>query len=132
MVGGRTGLTAVVVALLFLLCLMFTGVIALVPGYATAPALVMVGIHMFRNIKAIDFSKLEVAIPAFLTIIIMPLTYNISMGIAFGFISYIIITIACGHYRKICPVMWAIGMLSLLQLAIQWHLIAFIREVIGG
>jgi AGZA family xanthine/uracil permease-like MFS transporter len=126
--GGRTGLTAVVVAFLFLACLLFTGLIGIVPAYATAPALIMVGIHMFRNIKQIDFSDLEVAIPAFLTIIIMPLTYNISLGIAFGFISYIIITVASGKYRKVCPTMWVIGLLSLLQLCIQWHVVDFLEK----
>ena len=127
--GGRTGLTAVVVAILFLVCLMFTGLIGMVPAYATAPALVMVGIHMFRNIKQIDFSDLEVAIPAFLTIIIMPLTYNISLGIAFGFISYIIITVASGDHKKVCPTMWVIGLLSLLQLCIQWQVVDFVEKL---
>jgi adenine/guanine/hypoxanthine permease len=129
-VGGRTGLTAVFVAIFFLACLLFTGVIGIVPGYATAPALVMVGVHMFRNIKEINFQDIEIAIPAFLTIIIMPLTYNISLGIAFGFIAYIIITVADGNYKKICPVMWGIGILSLTQLSIQWEVISFIKNMV--
>lgn len=129
-VGGRTGLTAIFVALLFLGCLLFTGIIGFVPSYATAPALVMVGVHMFRNIKAINFQDIEIAIPAFLTIIIMPLTYNISLGIAFGFISYIIITVANGNYKKICPAMWIIGLLSLVQLGIQWNILAFIKNMV--
>jgi adenine/guanine/hypoxanthine permease len=130
-VGGRTGLTAVVVAMLFLACLLFTGVIGIVPSYATAPALVMVGVHMFRNIRMINFQDIEIAIPAFLTIIIMPLTYNISLGIAFGFISYIIITVADGNHKKICPVMWGIGLLSFIQLCIQWEVISFIKKMVG-
>lgn len=123
--GGRTGLTSITVAILFLLCLLFTGVIGMVPSYATAPALIMVGIHMFRNIKQIEFQDLEVAIPAFLTIIIMPLTYNISLGIAFGFISYILICVVSGDIKKICPTMWVIGLLSLLQLGITWNVVDF-------
>ncbi len=127
--GGRTGLTSVTVAILFLLCLFFTGVIGIVPGYATAPALVMVGIHMFRNVKEIDFKDIEVAIPSFLTIIIMPLTYNISLGIAFGFISYIIISVASGDRKKICPTMWVIGALSLIQLSIEWKVVDFVSNL---
>lgn len=127
--GGRTGLTAVTVAVLFILCLFFTGVIGIVPAYATAPALVMVGIHMFRNVKEIDFKDIEVAIPSFLTIIIMPLTYNISLGIAFGFISYIIISVASGDRKKICPTMWVIGVLSLIQLSIEWKVVDFVSNL---
>ncbi len=123
--GGRTGLTSVTVAVLFLLCLLFTGVIGIVPGYAAAPALVMVGVHMFRNIKDIDFKDLEVAIPAFLTIIIMPLTYSISLGISFGFLSYIIISLVAGHFKKICPTMWVIGILAFIQLVIEWKVVDF-------
>jgi AGZA family xanthine/uracil permease-like MFS transporter len=127
--GGRTGLTSITVAVLFLLCLFFTGVIGIVPAYATAPALVMVGIHMFRNVKEIDFKDIEVAIPSFLTIIIMPLTYNISLGIAFGFISYIIISVASGDRKKICPTMWVIGLLSLIQLSIEWKVVDFVSNL---
>lgn len=123
--GGRTGLTSVTVAFLFLICLLFTSIIGLVPGFATAPALIMVGIHMFRNIKQIEFQDLEVAIPAFLTIIIMPLTFSISNGIAIGFISYILICVFSGDIKKVCPTMWVIGALSILQLGITWKVVDF-------
>ncbi|BDU50763.1 NCS2 family permease [Haliovirga abyssi] len=115
--GARTGLAAAVTAILFLLALLFTPIIGIVPAFATAPALIVVGVYMFRNIKKIDFQDFEVAIPAFLTIILMPLTYSISTGLIFGFLSYILITLVSGDFKKISPTMWVIGALSLLDLA---------------
>jgi AGZA family xanthine/uracil permease-like MFS transporter len=117
--GGRTGLTSVVTALLFLVALIFTPVIGIVPGFATAPALVIVGVFMFKNIKNIDFTDFKAAIPSFLTIILMPLTYSISMGLAFGFLSHIIITVSSGEFKKIHPVMWIIGVLSAVELVLK-------------
>lgn len=114
--GGRSGLTSVVISILFLLALFFTPLIGIVPGFATAPALVIVGVFMFRNIKDINFKDFTIAIPAFITIILMPLTYSISNGLAFGFISYLIINVAAGKFKKISLVMWIIGALSVLDL----------------
>ncbi|SMO78514.1 NCS2 family permease [Fodinibius sediminis] len=114
--GGRTGLTAVVVALLFLVALVFTPVINIIPGYATAPALIIVGLFMFQNLRNIDLKNLEDAVPAFLTIILMPLTYSISMGLTFGFLSFILIKLATGHLQDISYLMWSIGLLSGLNL----------------
>jgi len=114
--GGRTGLTAMTTALLFLIAPLFTPVIGVVPAFATAPALMIVGVYMFKNLLDIDFHDIEVAIPAFLTILLMPLTYSISVGISFGFISYILVSIFAGDTKKIKPVMWIIGALSVVEL----------------
>jgi len=116
--GGKTGLSAVVTAILFLLALLFTPIIGIVPAFATAPALIIVGVYMFKNIKKIDFADFEVAIPAFLTIILMPLTYSISIGLSFGFISYVIIAVASGDFKKVSPVMWGIAVLSVINLMV--------------
>ena len=114
--GARTGLASLVTALLFLAALVLTPIIGMVPKFATAPALIIVGIHMFRNVRKIDFSTLEAAVPAFLVIALMPMCYSISTGLTFGFLAYIIIAIAAGHIRRIHPIMWGIGALSLLDL----------------
>lgn len=114
--GGRTGLTSMTTALLFLLAPLFTPIIGIVPAFATAPALMIVGVYMFKNLLDIDFHDIEIAIPAFLTIILMPLTYSISVGISFGFISYIIISVFAGKASKVKPIMWIIGALSIVEL----------------
>ncbi len=114
--GARTGLASLVTGGLFFLAMFFTPVIGIVPGFATAPALIVVGVYMFKNIKDIDFHDFEVAIPAFITIVLMPLTYSMSTGLCFGFISYIIITTIAGDRRKIKPTMWIIGILSVVSL----------------
>ena len=119
--GARTGLASLVTALLFLVVLVFTPIIEAVQDldFATAPALIIVGIYMFKNIGELDFTDFETAVPAFLTIVIMPLTYSISTGLQFGFLSYILMAVAAGKLRKIHPVMWAIGALSAVDLAIS-------------
>ncbi|MDY0161927.1 NCS2 family permease [Desulfobotulus sp.] len=117
--GGRTGLTALTTGVLFLLALLVTPFIAVVPAFATAPALVVVGIFMFRNVQKIDFQAFETALPAFLTIILMPLTYSISMGLCVGFISFILVSVFSGKIRSIHPVMWAIGFFSVLELLLK-------------
>ncbi|MGM0417445.1 MAG: NCS2 family permease [Thermodesulfobacteriota bacterium] len=114
--GGRTGLTSVVTALMFALALLFTPVIAVVPSFATAPALIIVGLFMFKNVGVINFQNFETGVPAFLTIILMPLTYSISMGLAVGFVSYCILGLASGNYKKIHPLMWLIGIFSVVEL----------------
>lgn len=114
--GGRTGLTALTTAVLFLLALFFSPLIGIVPAFATAPALILVGVYMFKNLLKIDFHNLEIAIPCFLVIILMPLTYSISIGIAFGFISYIVVSIFTKKTSNIKPIMWIIGFFSLIEL----------------
>lgn len=114
--GGRTGVTALVTALLFVIALFFTPLIALVPVYATAPALVVVGLFMFRNIKKIPLDNWADIVAAFLTIILMPLTYSISMGLTFGILAWVLMNIAAGRARDISVVMWVVGLLSVLNL----------------
>lgn len=104
--GGRTGLTSVTTSILFILTLFFSPIIGVVPGFATAPALIIVGVFMFKNLLDINLRDLETAIPCFLTIIMMPLSYSISIGIAFGFISYVAIKIFVGKAGTVKPILW--------------------------
>ena len=121
--GGRTGLASVVTGLLFLAALFVTPLIGVVPPFATAPALIMVGVFMFRSIGKIDLSDFCAALPAFLTIILMPLTYSISTGLAFGFVAHIVLTLATGRAGRVGAVMWIIGMLSLADIMIRTGLL---------
>ena len=116
--GGRSGLTAVVAGLLFLLAILFTPLIALVPGYATAPALIMVGFLMIKQIRNIDMNDLEEAIPAILTFIMMPLSFSISTGLACGFVSWGLIKILTGKFGAIHWVMYIIIGLSVASLLV--------------
>jgi len=112
--GGRTGLTALVTGLCFALALLFVPVVGIVPKYAAAPALVMVGLFMMKEIKNIDFSSLEESMPAFIIMVMIALSYSISTGLAFGFISFALIKLAAGKVRDVKPTMWLIAILSLL------------------
>jgi len=112
--GGRTGLTSVVNGFLFLLAIILLPIFTRVPSYATAPALVIVGMFMMRQIVNIDFKNIDVAFPSFIAIVAMPLTYSISYGLAFGFISYALIKIFTGKFREVNPIMWIIAGLSVL------------------
>jgi AGZA family xanthine/uracil permease-like MFS transporter len=116
--GARSGLASLFTAIFFLLALFFAPIIGTVPAFATAPALIVVGVFMFRSIKLIDFGDFEVAVPAFLTIVIMPLTYSISNGISIGFLSYIVIMVASGDGKQIRPILWIVSFLSLLNLVV--------------
>ncbi|MDK2858110.1 MAG: adenine/guanine/hypoxanthine permease [Verrucomicrobiota bacterium] len=116
--GARTGLASVVTGLLFLAALFFAPLIGAVPGFATAPALVIVGVFMFRNIQEIDFSDMKDAVPAFLTMILMPLTFSISTGLTVGFLAYLLISILSGGIKQISPVMWVVGLLSAINLVV--------------
>ena len=98
--GGRTGLTSVVTAGCFLLCLFLTPLAKLVPACATAPALIYVGVLMMRNFSKVDMQDVRSAVPAFLALIMMPLTYSISNGIGIGAIAYTLITLCTGKYKK--------------------------------
>jgi AGZA family xanthine/uracil permease-like MFS transporter len=106
----------VVTAGLFLLSPFLAPMIKIVPGYATAPALIIVGVYMFKTIAKIDFTDFLNGFPAFLTIILMPFTNSISTGLTFGFLSYIILCLVSGGFHKISGVMWVIGALSILNL----------------
>lgn len=107
-VGGRSGLTAVVTGILFLFGLFFSPLLAIVTPQVTAPALIVVGVMMAHSLKEIDWEHLEIAIPAFLILVGMPLTYSISDGIALGFIFYPITMIAAKRGKEVSPIMYAL------------------------
>lgn len=113
--GGRTGLTALVIALLFALSLFFAPFIGLVPAFATAPALLIVGSLMMMEVVHIDFTDPTEGIPAFLTIIMMPLTYSIASGFAFGFVAYAALKLLSGRYREVSPVMWIVCLVFIIN-----------------
>lgn len=105
--GGKTGLTSVFTSILFLLCILIAPVVGIVPAQATAPALIIVGIMMASSFKDIDWSNLEESVPSFLAAILMALAYNISIGIAFGFIFYVLVKIVTKKANTIHPILWA-------------------------
>ncbi len=109
--GGRTGLTAIVTGLLFLLAIIFSPLFLTIPSFAIAPALVIVGFLMMASVVKIDFEDPAEGIPAFLCIIAMPLAYSISEGIAIGVISYVIINLICGKKKNITPLMYILAVL---------------------
>lgn len=114
--GAKTGLASVATGLLFILALFFTPIVTIVPLFIASPALVIVGVYMFRNIVNMEFTDMKLAVPCFLTIVLMPLTYNIVIGLSFGFISYIIMHVIAKEYKKIKPILWIIGALSVVFL----------------
>jgi AGZA family xanthine/uracil permease-like MFS transporter len=115
--GGRTGLTSVVTGVMFLLAILFVPLVGVVPGYATAPALIMVGLFMMKEVRVINFSDIQESFPAFIIIVMIALSYSISTGLAFGFISFVLIKSASGKIREVKPTMWIIAGLSLAFLA---------------
>lgn len=114
--GGRTGLTSVFCGAFFFIAMFLSPIAQLVPGCATAAALIYVGLLMMASIKNIDWDNYKVSVPAFLTLSIMPFTYNISYGIAFGLISYIVISVFCGDIKKIKGSSWIIALLFVAML----------------
>lgn len=113
--GGKSGLTALVVAVMFALALLFSPVFLMIPKAATAPALIMVGLFMMSPIKKINLEDYAEAIPVFLTIIIMPLTMSISEGIAFGMLSYVLLKVLTGKWKKISLLMYILSIFFLLK-----------------
>ena len=105
-VGGRTGLTAVFVAIFFLISMIFSPLLGLFTTHVTAPALIIVGVLMAQNTAHIQWDKMEIAVPAFLILIGMPLTYSISDGLALGLITYPICMVAAKRVKEITPMMW--------------------------
>ncbi len=112
--GGKTGLTSVFTALFFLLCVFLAPVAGVVPAAATAPALIIVGVMMIGSFKEIDWTDFGTALPAFFAAVLMALAYNISIGIAFGFILYIIVKVVEGKIKEIHPILWVSSTLFLL------------------
>lgn len=117
-VGAKTGLASFVTGVLFLLALLVTPLVGIVPMFAAAPSLVMVGVFMFKSVKDLDLQDIKIAVPAFITIIFMPLTYSISIGLSFGFISYIIMHAVAREWHKINLILWIIGALSVVNLVV--------------
>ena len=116
-VGGRTGLTAMTTAVLFLLATLFSPLFTSIPSFATAPALIFVGFLMFESVVELKFSEenLTEAIPAYLCIIAMPLFYSISEGICIGIISYVVLQVATGKAKKVNPLIYVLSVLFVLK-----------------
>ena len=113
--GGRTGLTSLVTGLLFGVALFLSPLFLLIPSAATGPALILVGFFMLSPVKDLDLADYTVAIPAFLTMIMMPLTYSIAEGIVFGLLSYIILKVIAGKYKEVSAVSWIVGIFFVLK-----------------
>jgi AGZA family xanthine/uracil permease-like MFS transporter len=111
-VGGRTGLTSVFTALCFLPCFFLAPLAGMVPPFATAAVLILVGAAMFRSVAHISFSKIEEGLPAFLTIILIPLTFSITQGILWGFISHVGLYVIVRRHREIHPMMYALAIVA--------------------
>ncbi|PKV93777.1 AGZA family xanthine/uracil permease-like MFS transporter [Amycolatopsis echigonensis] len=107
--GARTGLANIVTGLLFIAAMFLTPLYQVVPVEAAAPALVVVGALMMAQVRDIDFTDFKIALPAFLTIVVMPFTYSIANGIGAGFVSYVVIHAVTGNARKVHPLMWVIA-----------------------
>jgi AGZA family xanthine/uracil permease-like MFS transporter len=116
--GARTGLANIVTGLLFIAAMFFTPLYNSVPVEAAAPALVIVGVLMMAQIREIDFSDFTIALPAFLTIVVMPFTYSIANGIGAGFVSYVLLRAATGKVRGIHPLMWVVAAAFVVYFAI--------------
>ena len=113
--GGRTGLTAFVITLCFALSLFFAPLFLAIPSSATGPVLVIVGVMMASSIKNIEWGNYSEAIPAFLTMMLMPLTYSISDGIMIGMISYVVINACTAKFSKISPMLWVLAILFIIR-----------------
>lgn len=114
--GGRTGLTACVTAFFFALALIFWPIFSVIPAFATAPALVVVGLFMTESVTKINFTDYDEGFPAFLCIVMMPFAYSISEGIVFGILSYVAIKVLSGKSKDVSAVMYVVALLFLLKL----------------
>lgn len=117
--GGRTGLTAVVTGLLFIPFMFLSPLLSFIPGVATAPILVLVGIFMIKPLRRVEWGDFEEAIPAFLALILIPLTYSITQGIIWGFISYTLIKLVRGKGKEIHPALYVIDAFAILSLVLE-------------
>ncbi len=113
--GGRSGLTAFVVAICFALALFFSPLFLSIPGAAICPTLVLVGLFMLSPIKDLDLDDFSESIPAFLCFILIPMTYSISDGILIGLIAYVVLNLCCGKYKKLSPLMYILAVLFVLK-----------------
>jgi AGZA family xanthine/uracil permease-like MFS transporter len=110
--GGRTGLTSVFTALCFLPCFFVGPLAGMVPAYATAPVLILVGSFMFRSVTELELTKIEDALPAFLTVVLIPLTFSITQGILWGFIAHTVLYLIAGRWRELSPMMLGLALVS--------------------
>ncbi len=117
--GGRTGLTALTTGILFFLALFLSPIFLIIPSAATAPALILVGFFMLSPVKDIDLGDATEAIPAFLTILMMPLSYSIAKGLVFGILSYVILKAATGKFKQITVVTWIVSAFFILSLVMH-------------
>lgn len=117
--GGRTGLASVVTAVLFLLAILLAPVAGIIPGAATAPALIIVGVYMIAGAAKINWADFEEALPCFLTIAMMPMSYSISDGIGFGFISYTVLKVARGKAKEVPVLIYLLSLLFIVMYVIQ-------------
>ena len=124
--GARTGLASVVTGALFLASMFLAPVVSMVPYEAATPALVVVGFLMMTQVTDIDWKSPEIALPAFITIIMMPFSYSITNGIGSGFIAYLVVQLARGRVRQIHPLMWVAG-----ALFVVYFTLTPIRAILG-
>jgi AGZA family xanthine/uracil permease-like MFS transporter len=124
--GARTGLASVVTGLLFLLATVFAPLVEIIPNEAAVPALVLVGFLMMQQVKNIEWDDVEIAIPAFLTIALMPFTYSISAGIGAGFVAYVLVKVVRGKVAHVHPLMWVVSALFVVYFAIDP-----VRQLVG-
>lgn len=117
--GGRTGLTALTTGVLFLVALLLSPIFLMIPSAATAPALITVGLFMMSPIKEIDLNDFTEAVPAFLTILMMPLAYSIAQGIVFGIVSYALLKLLTGRYKEASPVLYILAFLFILKITLH-------------
>ena len=117
--GGRSGLTAVVTAFCFLPCLFIAPVAAAIPPYATSAVLILVGVSMFQAVARVQFDRLEIAVPAFATLILIPLTFSITQGILWGFVLHAALHAVAGRAREVTPAAWGLAAVSVVLLVIE-------------
>lgn len=117
--GGRTGLTSVFTALCFLPCFFLAPLAGMVPTYATAPVLILVGVTMFKSVGQINFARIEEGLPAFLTIILIPLTFSITQGILWGFLSHVGLYLVTGRRKDVHPVMYVLAAIAVALLVLE-------------
>jgi adenine/guanine/hypoxanthine permease len=117
--GGRTGLTAVVTGVCFLPCLFIAPLASTVPPYATAAVLIMVGVAMFQTVAQVEFERLEVGVPAFATLVLIPLTFSITQGILWGFILHAALHALAGRAREVSAMVWALALVSVGLLVLE-------------
>ena len=117
--GGRTGLSALVTGLLFLVALFFTPLVGMVPAHATAPALILVGVYMMMGIRDLNFDDWTELVPAILAFIMMPLSYSISVGIEFGVVAFVLLKALSSKGKDVSVIMWALTVLFILKEALS-------------